>query len=223
VYTVWDPLFMITSSVWAIIGAANTAAPFYSSANTFVNFDYVFAPILMVQLTKLSQYIGAWYMVAPIYWWNFASCTNRRRNPKNMRFRGFFKTFFLHWCKMVSSTNILVHYKENQNVSSSSPIRLNVAHSVSWSGAETESHVFKMAATFRDKRTSITAMQAQLRAFAIFACPFSPPPPGALASTRWKKQKLSVNSVNTSTELAAAQQLLSMYSRHCRSVCKSLL
>jgi hypothetical protein len=33
----------------------------------------------------------------------------------------------------VCSTNILAQYKENQNVSSTTPIRLNIAYSVSWS------------------------------------------------------------------------------------------
>jgi hypothetical protein len=57
---------------------------------------------------------------------------------------------------MVSSTNTLVQYKEIQNVSSTTPIRLNEAFSICWSGAETEMHIFKMAANFREKRTLIT-------------------------------------------------------------------
>jgi hypothetical protein len=55
---------------------------------------------------------------------------------------------------MVNSTNILVH-KKDQNVSSTTPIRLNVFYSIGWSGAETETHVFKMAVNFNDKRTTI--------------------------------------------------------------------
>jgi len=35
----------------------------------------VFAPSVMVQLTFFQQYIGAKDIAAPIYWWNFASCT----------------------------------------------------------------------------------------------------------------------------------------------------
>jgi hypothetical protein len=31
----------------------------------------------------------------------------------------------LHWCKIVSRTNILVHYKDKQNVSNTSPIQLD--------------------------------------------------------------------------------------------------
>jgi hypothetical protein len=53
-------------------------------------------------------------------------------------------------------------------VSSTTPIQLNMVYSFSWSGAETETHVFKMAAYFKDKRTSITTMRAINRAFAIF-------------------------------------------------------
>jgi hypothetical protein len=60
-----------------------------------------------------------------------------------------------------------VQYKENQNVSSTAPIWLNEAYSC-WSGAETEMHVFKMAANFREKRMSTTTMGAKIQAFAIF-------------------------------------------------------
>jgi hypothetical protein len=67
---------MTTSSVWAINGAANVAAPNY------LNLPFLFAPILMVQLAKLHQYIGARDMVSPIYWYIFACCTNRQRNTK---------------------------------------------------------------------------------------------------------------------------------------------
>jgi hypothetical protein len=35
----------------------------------------------------------------------------------------------LHWCKSVSSTNILVHYKQIQNVICTSPFWLNDAYS----------------------------------------------------------------------------------------------
>jgi hypothetical protein len=44
-----------------------------------------------------------------------------------------------------------VQYKENQYVSSTAPIRLNEVYSIGWSGAETEMHVFKMAANFKEK------------------------------------------------------------------------
>jgi hypothetical protein len=36
-----------------------------------------------------------------------------------------------------------------------------MAHPISWSGAETETDVFKMAVNFRDKRTSITTMRVK--------------------------------------------------------------
>jgi hypothetical protein len=49
--------------------------------------------------------------------------------------------------------------------------QLNEAYSIRWNGAETETHVFKMAANFREKRTSITTMRAKTYAFAIFATP----------------------------------------------------
>jgi hypothetical protein len=77
----------------------------------------------------------------------------------------------IYWCQLVSSTNILVQYKENQNVSSTAPTLLNEAYSICWSGAETETHLFKMAVNFREKRTSITAMGAKIQAFAIFPTP----------------------------------------------------
>jgi hypothetical protein len=64
-----------------------------------------------------------------------------------------------------------VQYKENQNVSSIGPIRLNEDISICWSGAETETHVFKMAANLREKRTLITTMGAKTQAFAIFPTP----------------------------------------------------
>jgi hypothetical protein len=76
-----------------------------------------------------------------------------------------------YWCLLVSSTNILMKYKENQNVSSTAPIWLNEAYSICWSGAETGMHVFKMAANFREKRTLKTTMGAKTLAFAIFPTP----------------------------------------------------
>jgi hypothetical protein len=59
---------MINISVRAIIGAANTASPlqYIQSTNNYVTFDQVFAPILMVLLAKLPQYIGGIVPVAPI-------------------------------------------------------------------------------------------------------------------------------------------------------------
>jgi hypothetical protein len=48
---------------------------------------------------------------------------------------------------------------------------LKVAYTIGWSGAETETHVFKMVANFREKRTSITTMKAKIQAFAIFLTP----------------------------------------------------
>jgi hypothetical protein len=35
----------------------------------------------------------------------------------------------IYWCLLVSSTNILVQYKENKNVCSTMPIQLNIAYS----------------------------------------------------------------------------------------------
>jgi hypothetical protein len=67
--------------------------------------------------------------------------------------------------------NILVQYKDNQNVSSTMPIRLIVTYSIGWSGADTEKHVFRMASESKYKRTSITTMRAKNRAFAIFPTP----------------------------------------------------
>jgi hypothetical protein len=47
----------------------------------------------------------------------------------------------LHWFKLVRSTNILTHYKENLTVISTLPDWLNITYSIGWSGAETETHV----------------------------------------------------------------------------------
>jgi hypothetical protein len=56
------------------------------STNTFfADFDHMFAPILTALLAKLHQYISARDMVAPLYWWDSASCTNRRRNINILR------------------------------------------------------------------------------------------------------------------------------------------
>ncbi len=61
-------------------------------------------------------------------------------------------------------SNILVQYKENQNIRSTTPIRLNLAISIGWSGVETETHFFKMAASFfQRKRTLITTMSAKTK------------------------------------------------------------
>jgi hypothetical protein len=103
----------------------------------------------------LHQYIGGTGPAAPI-------------GKETLTFRKF-KNFtdFLN----VSSTNILVQYKENLNVSSTTPIQLNVAYSVSWSEQKRKNNYSKMATNFRDKRTLITTMQAKNQAFAIFPTP----------------------------------------------------
>jgi hypothetical protein len=67
----------------------------------------------------------------------------------------------------------VLYKEENQNVSSTGPILLNEAYSICWSGAETEMHVFKTAANFREKRTSSTTMGAKTLAFASFPAPVS--------------------------------------------------
>ncbi len=56
---------------------------------------------------------------------------------------------------------------------SNSPIRLNMAYSISWSLAETETKVFKMVAKLhvKYKRTLITTMRNKIRALATFHNP----------------------------------------------------
>jgi hypothetical protein len=78
-----------------------------------------------------------------------------------------------------------VQYKENQNVSSTGPIQLKEAYSICWSGAEMETHVFIMAANFREKRTSITTMGAKTQAFATFLTPLISRYPLSLKSALW--------------------------------------
>jgi hypothetical protein len=68
----------------------------------------------------------------------------------------------------VCSTNILAQYKENQNVCSTTPIRLNVAYSVSWSKRKWKYNYSKKVAKLKTKRTSITTMGAKIQAFDIF-------------------------------------------------------
>jgi hypothetical protein len=55
--------------------------------------DHLFAPILLVQQERLHQYIGARCIAAPIYWWNFASCTLRRRKVSVQYLEDFFNFF----------------------------------------------------------------------------------------------------------------------------------
>jgi hypothetical protein len=59
---------MVNISVWAIIGATYTVASFYSKYSHYCQFFHMFAPIKIVQLAKLHQFIGATDMVAPIDW-----------------------------------------------------------------------------------------------------------------------------------------------------------
>jgi hypothetical protein len=75
----------------------------------------------------------------------------------------------LHKCKKVSSTNRLVHYKEIQNVSHTSPIRLNGAYFAA--GVSGNGNMSLMAAKLKDKRTSITTLRGKNQAFAIFLPP----------------------------------------------------
>ncbi len=80
---------------------------YVQSANNYVNFDNMFAPILMVLPCQLHQYIGGTVPAAPIGEETLEFC----------KFKIF--TDFLN----VSSTNILVQYKENQYFSSTTPIQ----------------------------------------------------------------------------------------------------
>ncbi len=50
---------------------------YIKSTNNYVNFDHMFAPILMVLPCQLHQYIGATDMVVPLYCWN---CANSSTN-----------------------------------------------------------------------------------------------------------------------------------------------
>ncbi len=59
---------IVNISVWAIIGAASTAAPLYSKYKQLCKFSDMFAPILMVLTCQFHQYIGATDMVASVYW-----------------------------------------------------------------------------------------------------------------------------------------------------------
>jgi hypothetical protein len=54
------------------------------------------------------------------------------------------------------------------HVSSTTPIQFYVASSISWSEQKRKYNYSKMATNLRDKRTSITTMQAKNQAFAIF-------------------------------------------------------
>ncbi len=97
----------------------------------------MFAPMLMVQLTKLHHIHGS-----TIYCWNFSSCNNRRRNTNiiaNFKIRDFFVcstfTFSLRWLAAPIYWCII---KKTKNVI-----------------GEKETHIFQL----RYKRTSITIMR----------------------------------------------------------------
>jgi hypothetical protein len=86
----------------------------------FANFDHMFAPIHMVAPIPCN---GGTLPVAPI-----------GEEPLTSFDFADFADFFMsgtliRWCKLVSSTNVLVQYEENQNVSRTLPIRLNVVYS----------------------------------------------------------------------------------------------
>ncbi len=71
---------------------------------------------------KVQQSIVGTVTVAPIYWWKNASSTNGWRVTNIFQICKISQIFFmsaapLHWCKMVISTNILVHYKINKMLS----------------------------------------------------------------------------------------------------------
>jgi hypothetical protein len=80
----------------------------------------MFAPIFVVQ------------MAATTHCWNFAGCTNRRRNPniwQILRFCGF---FYIGGRWLVAPI-YWWHYKEKQNVSNTLPTQLSVTYSIGWS------------------------------------------------------------------------------------------
>jgi hypothetical protein len=90
----------------------------------------VLAPIVLVGITWLHQYIGARSFAAliqHIYLWNIVHCTKRRKaalSTNNQDFADFlyvFSTNTVHWCEMVSST-IVLYGAIQYNVSSTSPI-----------------------------------------------------------------------------------------------------
>ncbi len=135
---------------------------YIQSANNYVNFDHMFAPILMVLPCQQHQYIGQTRPAAPI-------------GKETLIFRKFKN--FADFLKCQQHQNIGLtgqHHQyidsENQNVSSTTPIQLNVAYSISWSEQKRKYNYSMMAPNFR-KRTSITTMQAKNQAFAIFPTP----------------------------------------------------
>ncbi len=114
---------------------------------------------ILVLQCQYHQYIGATYMVAPIYWWNCVSCTNRQRNTiilLILRFADFVKCLQHQYigASWSAAPIYLCNTKRIKMLGSTAPIRLNEAYSICWSGAETETHVFNMAVNFREKRTS---------------------------------------------------------------------
>ncbi len=127
---------------------------YIQSANNYVNFDHMFAPILMVLPCQQHQYIGQTRPAAPI-----GKETLIFRKFKN--FADFFK------CQLHQNIGLT---GQHQNVSSTTHIQLNVAYSISWSERKRKYNYSMMAPNFR-KRTSITTMQAKNQAFAIFPTP----------------------------------------------------
>jgi hypothetical protein len=85
---------------------------------------------------------------------------------RNLRFRGYFMSAApLHGCKMFISTNILVHNKEDQNVSSIAPIRLNNVYSIRSGHGNT---CFQDGGQIqRQKNIDFHYVRAQKRAFAF--------------------------------------------------------
>ncbi len=57
---------MVNISVWAVFGAANTAAPLYSPVLTIISILTICLQNLLVLLAQLHQYTCATDIVAPI-------------------------------------------------------------------------------------------------------------------------------------------------------------
>ncbi len=105
---------------WPIIGAAHCL---FKQLTIFLVITNI-----LVLLTLFHQYIGGNMLVSPIGKELQTDSTNYHIS------RIFFMLAApIYWWEMVSSTNVLVHYKGNLNVSSTLPIQQAIAYLMSCS------------------------------------------------------------------------------------------
>ena len=119
----------INNNLCPYIGAANKAAPNLFKILTLLPFFSMCLHKYISAFNHLAPilYIGTAGIAAPIFRLYIASYTNRQKTANTRTNKNILRIFSmfaapLYWCKMVSSTNVLVNYIGKLLVCSTLPV-----------------------------------------------------------------------------------------------------